>query len=78
MEDKLLVLLLVLFHSRYANSTGEFPLRNNLTSRRQSYCKDCKSDMGKSWYKRNKEYQKENASKHRVEYRQTLREYAWE
>jgi hypothetical protein len=34
--------------------------------------------MGKSWYKRNTKYQKENASKHRVEYRQTLREYAWE
>ena len=34
--------------------------------------------MGADWYERNKDYQKENASKHRTEYRQNLREYALE
>ena len=56
----------------------EFPLRNRFTERRQSYCKDCKSDMGKDWYARNKDYQKENASRHRIDYRQALRLYALE
>lgn len=34
--------------------------------------------MHGDWYSRNKDYQKENASRHRVEYRQNLREYALE
>ena len=53
----------------------EFPLRNQFTQRRQSYCKDCKSKMHSNWYQENKETQKENASRHRIEYRQALREY---
>jgi len=53
----------------------EFPLRNRFTQRRQSYCKDCKSDMGKNWYERNKDYQIANARKHSTEYRDSIREY---
>lgn len=56
----------------------EFPLRNRFTTGRQSYCKSCKAKMHSNWYENNKEYQKENASRHRIEYRQTLREYAAE
>jgi hypothetical protein len=56
----------------------EFPLRNQFTTRRQSYCKTCKSKMHGDWYERNKEYQKENACKHRVEYRENLREYVYQ
>jgi hypothetical protein len=39
----------------------EFPLRNRCTTRRQSYCKDYKSKIGKNWYENNSEYQKENS-----------------
>ncbi len=53
----------------------EFPLRNQFTHRRQSYCKDCRSIMGANWYERNKDYQKQNARKHSTTYRQNLREY---
>ena len=38
----------------------EFPLRNQFTHRRQSYCKDCRKEYGANWYENNKEYQKEN------------------
>jgi hypothetical protein len=55
----------------------EFPLRNLFTKRRQSYCIDCKSKMHASWYDRNKEYQKANAAKHRIESRQNAKEYVW-
>ena len=55
----------------------EFPLRNQLTQRRQSYCLDCRSDLGKSWYGSNKDYQKENARKHTAVYWETIREYLW-
>ncbi len=54
---------------------AEFPLQNQFTLKRQSYCKDCKSIMHRNWYERNKGYQKENAKKHRIDYRQTLRQY---
>jgi len=56
----------------------EFPLRNQFTQKRQSYCKDCRSDFGKDWYEKNKDYQKENASRHRTEYQQRGREYVWD
>ena len=56
----------------------EFPLRNQFTERRQSYCKACKSVMHSDWYERNKDYQKQNASRHRIDYRQALREYVLE
>jgi len=56
----------------------EFPLRNRFTQRRQSYCKDCRSLLGASWYERNKDYQKENARKHSIEYRETAKEYVWQ
>jgi hypothetical protein len=56
----------------------EFPLRNRLTNRRQSYCKDCKSIMHGNWYEKNKDYQKENARSHRANYRQTAKEYVWD
>ena len=56
----------------------EFPLRNQFTQPRQSYCKDCKSKMHSNWYQESKETQKENASRHGIEYRQALREYASE
>jgi hypothetical protein len=56
----------------------EFPLRSQFTERRQSYCKDCRSILGANWYERNKDYQKENASRHRKEYRQTAKEFIWD
>ncbi len=34
--------------------------------------------MGANWYERNKEYQKENAGKHRDEYRHRNREFVWD
>jgi hypothetical protein len=52
-----------------------FPLRNRFTTRRQSYCYECAKKMGKNWYENNKDYQKANAAKHRVEYRANLRQY---
>jgi hypothetical protein len=55
----------------------QFPLRNQFTRRRQSSCVSCRSDMGKSWYERNKDYQKENARKHTTVHRDTIREYLW-
>jgi hypothetical protein len=55
----------------------EFPLRNHFTKRRQSYCLDCKSKMHASWYERNKDYQKANAKKHRIESRTAAKEYIW-
>lgn len=55
----------------------EFPLRNQFTHVRQSYCKGCKSIMHSNWYQRNKDYQKANARKHTKEYRNTIREYLW-
>ena len=55
----------------------EFPLRNQFTQRRQSYCLGCKSKMGKDWYERNKDYQKENARKHTAIYREAIRQYLY-
>lgn len=55
----------------------EFPRRGDYLHRRQSYCMDCRSKMGKDWYERNKDYQKANARKHTTEYRNTIREYLW-
>ena len=57
---------------------NEFPIRNQLTQKRQSYCKVCRSSMGVNWYERNKDYQKENARKHRSEYRQRAKEFVWD
>lgn len=56
----------------------QFPLRSRLSQRRQSYCHECSSKMGSSWYQRNKEYQKQNAKKHMQEYRQKAKEFAWD
>jgi len=53
----------------------EFPLRNQFTQRRQSYCKDCRKEYGVSWYEKNKDYQIANARKHSTEYREAIREY---
>ena len=55
----------------------EFGLRKRFTQRRQLYCNDCGSEMGKAWYERNKAYQKANARKHTTEYRTTIREFLW-
>jgi hypothetical protein len=55
----------------------QFPLRNMFTKRRQSYCLDCKSKMGASWYDRNKDYQKANAKKHRIENGTAAKEYVY-
>ena len=55
----------------------QFPLRKQFTRRRQSYCLDCKSKMGSSWYDRNKDYQKANAKKHRIENRNAAKEYVY-
>ena len=55
----------------------EFPLRNQFTQRRQSYCKDCRSIMSANWYENNKDYQKANAKKHMTEYRENAKEYVW-
>ena len=56
----------------------EFPLRNQFTERRQSYCKNCKALMHADWYERNKDVQKAIAKKYRTEYRGNLRDYALE
>jgi hypothetical protein len=55
----------------------QFPLQNQFTKRCQSYCMDCRSEMGKNWYQNNKDYQKANARKNTTEYRYALREYLW-
>ena len=55
----------------------DFPLRNQFTQRRQSYCNECRSKMGKNWYENNKDYQKANAKKHMTEYRETAKEYVF-
>lgn len=56
---------------------SQFRLRNRFIQRRQSYCNDCGSQMGKDWYERNKDYQKANARKHTAGYRDTIREHLW-
>jgi hypothetical protein len=56
----------------------QFPLRNRFTERRQSYCVDCRSEYGKQWYEKNKDYQIANARKHSTEYRDIIREYLYE
>ena len=56
----------------------QFALRNHLTHLRQTYCMDCRSKMGASWYQRNKEYQKQNAKKHRDEYKRIGKEFIWD
>jgi len=56
----------------------QFPLRNRFSHLRQSYCIDCRSKYGASWYQRNKDYQKKNAKTHMQEYRQKAREFVWE
>jgi hypothetical protein len=56
---------------------SEFRLRNKFTERRQSHCISCGLEMGRSWYERNKDYQKENAKKHGTEYRTVAHEYIW-
>ncbi|MBI5954475.1 MAG: hypothetical protein HY865_22690 [Chloroflexi bacterium] len=56
----------------------QFPMRSRLSHLRQSYCYDCSLKLGSNWYERNKEYQKENAKKHRDEYRQKAKEFVWD
>jgi hypothetical protein len=53
----------------------EFPLRNQFTQRRQTYCKDCRKEYGVAWYEKNKAYQIANARKHTAQYREAIREY---
>ena len=55
----------------------QFPLRNSLSHLRHTYCLDCRSEYGKGWYERNKEYQKINAKMHKQEYRQRAQEFVW-
>lgn len=55
----------------------EFPLRNRFTSRRQSYCKDCRKIYGVEWYQQNKDYQIANAKKRSIEARNAAKEYIW-
>jgi hypothetical protein len=55
----------------------EFPLRNRFTSRRQSYCKDCRKIYSVEWYQRNKDYQIANARKRSIETRNAAKEYIW-
>src|SRR5512136_976820 len=55
----------------------EFPLRNQFTLRRQSYCKDCRKVYGVEWYGVNKDYQKANSRKRSTDYRAAAREYIW-
>jgi hypothetical protein len=56
----------------------EFPLRNQFTSRRQSYCKDCKAKMGKNWYEENKERHVENVMANTKNAKQVAREYVYQ
>ena len=55
----------------------EFPLRNQFTSRRQSYCKDCKAKMGKNWYEENKERHVENVMANTKNAKQVAREFVY-
>jgi hypothetical protein len=57
---------------------NEFPLRNRLSSRRQSYCKDCKAIMGKNWYENNKEHHVENVMSNTRNAKQAAREFVYE
>ena len=53
----------------------QFPIRNQNRWWRQTYCLECRSKLGASWYERNKEYQKQNAKKHRTEASALAREF---
>ncbi len=57
---------------------NEFPLRNQFTTRRQSYCKDCKAKMGKNWYENNKEHHVENVMANTKNAKQTAREFVYQ
>jgi hypothetical protein len=56
----------------------EFPLRNRFTTRRQSYCKDCKAKMGKNWYAENKERHVENVMANTKNAKQAAREFVYQ
>ena len=58
--------------------TSEFPLRNRLSSRRQSYCKDCKAKMGKNWYENNKQHHVENVMENTKNAKQAAREFIYQ
>jgi len=57
----------------------EFRLRNRFTTRRQSYCTECGSKMGKNWYAENKqrhvEHVMENTKNARVLARKFVYQY---
>ena len=56
----------------------EFRLRNRFTKRRQSYCIECGSKMGASWYERNKDRHVENVMANTRNARQLAREFVYE
>lgn len=56
----------------------EFRLRNRFTQRRQSYCTECGSKMGKNWYDRNKEHHVENVMANTRNAKQLAREYVYQ
>jgi len=53
----------------------EFGLRNRFTTRRQSYCTECGSRMGKNWYEENKERHVENVMANTKNAKQAAREF---
>ena len=56
----------------------EFRLRNRFTERRQSYCIECGSKMGASWYEKNKEHHMEHVRENQKNAKQTAREFVYE
>ena len=56
----------------------EFRLRNRFTTRRQSYCIECGSRMGKNWYEENKERHVENVMANTKNAKQSAREFVYE
>lgn len=55
-----------------------FRLRNRFTSRRQSYCTECGSKMGKNWYENNKEHHVENVMGNTRNARQSARDFVYQ
>lgn len=56
----------------------EFRLRNRFTTRRQSYCAECGSKMGKDWYENNKEHHVENVKANTRNAKQLAREFVYQ
>jgi len=56
----------------------KFRLRNRFSSRRQSYCTECGSKMGKNWYEENKERHVENVMENTRNARVVARKFVYQ